>query len=217
LWKDERFYSIKTEIGSEYNLSSKEFSKCLELIQENYETASLIDVSLNTLGITESQIIQLLEFWIRLHPNYRDRTPRSYTFSESGVDLLDEIFENSKIEGEVLAELKPNLTPEYIAGIKSLYYFSNQLGFSELYKTIYIFELDIAKSQYHDWSRVEESFTHILSKTNLVDCILESLFFLRLDSLAETLISNYDLEEIVGDIEDLRSRDSFTKRDICGY
>ncbi|MEJ2046362.1 MAG: hypothetical protein P8X74_22605 [Reinekea sp.] len=216
-WSNEEFKEIKSSIRSQYKISSNEFSKVCNLIQRNYETAHFIKVDLNLLGLSEGQILELLIFWVKLNPGFRDRSPENISSTSINASVFEEIKNRDSIKKETLLALERSLTPEYLAGLNALYYFARDLNFSESYEATYNYELKIAQQISNNMKEATRKFLHIFSKCNLIDNLLKSLYFLNFIDLAERIVDIYKLEGVIKSLDELRSRQAFSKPDICGY
>lgn len=216
-WSNEEFKETKSSIRSQYKISSNEFTKVCNLIQSNYETACFIKVDLNILGLSAEQILELLIFWVKLNPNFKDRSPQEISLSSIDASVFEEIIKRDSIKKETVLALESSLTPEYLAGLNALFYFARDLDFSESYEATYNYELKIAKQNSNDMKEVARNFLHVFSKCNLIDNLLESLYFLSFIDLAERIVDIYELDGVLKSLDELRSRQVFSKPDICGY
>lgn len=216
-WSNEEFEEIKSNIRSQYKISSNEFCKVCNLIQHNYETAYFINVDLNLLGLSEEQILELLVFWVKLNPDFRDRSPQDISLKSIDASVFEEIKNRDVIKRETILALESSFTPEYLAGLNALFYFARELYFSESYEAIYNYELKTAKLSSNDMKEAARNFLHIFSKCNLIDNLLESLYFLNFIDFAEKIVELYGLEGVLESLDELRSRKAFSKSDICGY
>lgn len=216
-WSSDEFKKIKSRIMSQYKISSNEFSKACNLIQRNYETAYFINIDLSILGLSEDQILEILAFWVKLNPNFRDRSPQDVSFSSIDASVFEEIIHRDAIKKETVLALESSFTPEYLAGLNALFYFARELDFSESYKDIYDYKLRTAKLTCNDIKEAAHNFLHIFSKCNLIDNLLESLYFLNFIDFAEKIVKFYELEGVLVSLDELRSKSAFAKSDICGY
>ncbi|MFT6905955.1 MAG: hypothetical protein ACJAS1_002618 [Oleiphilaceae bacterium] len=216
-WSNESFKDVKLNIRSEYGISSNELSKLCNLIQTNYETAYFIQLDLNLMGINEDKILELLSYWVKLNPNFKDRSPKVYSLTTMDFIVFEGMKERDAIKIQTLEALRGSLTPEYLADLNALFYFARDLDFSENYKVTYNMELKGAKLNSGNEKEVARNFLHIFSKCNLIDNILQSLYFLNFINLAEKIVELYELEGVFEFLTDVRSRECFVKSDICGY
>lgn len=216
-WATEEFREIKSKIKGQYQISSNEFSKVCNLIQKNYETVPLIESNLLILGLTEAKILEFLNYWVKLNPNFRDRSPQDLSLTSLDSTHFDEMVQRDKVKKETVETLNDSLTPEYLAGLNTLFYFARDLDFSEIYQETYCLELK--RTTFHIDNKKEKSsnFLHIFSKSNFIDNLLSSLYFLNFIDFAEEIVKLYELETVIESLNDLRTRSAFVKSDICGY
>lgn len=210
------FNMIKDGLKDSYNLSSTELSKAIGIIKNHYEISPVIGGIPNLQGVTEEQIILYLDEWIKLNEEvkYRSEAPIEY----SGIDF-GKVFEGinaaNKIIYESTCSLYNELTPEFIAGINSLFIFSPRSDFfSERYITTYEYELNNATT-YRNKSI--STFIDRFDKLNLLENILKSLFFLNYSSVADLIIERYEVSNSFLWIEAAKSRSLFEKPSYCGY
>lgn len=216
-WATQKFTDIKTSIRSQYKISSNEFCKACNLIQNNYETAYFIKADLSLLGLCETQILEFLDFWVKLNPTFRDRSIQVFSLTSIDFSFIEGIIESDEIKKETIEALESSLTPEYLAGLNAIFYFARELDFSESYKFIYETELKGAKFHSENKSEISKNFLHIFSKCNFIDNLLSTLYFLNFIDLAEKIVQLYDLENVIEYLGKLRNRSAFIKADICGY
>lgn len=110
-----------------------------------------------------------------------------------------------------MGEIYKSLTPEMVAGLRSLFYFARDRRYVEYYKIIYNYELEEQRLP----DEMERGFKHLFDKTNGLENVIISLFALGRVDLAETLLAkhgpNYSF------IEDARSGALFAYPDYADY
>jgi hypothetical protein len=216
-WSNEEFKAIKAALISQYQISSNELCKACNLIQENYETAYFVKKDLTLLGLTEAQILEFLSFWVKLNPNFRDRSPQNITLISFDSSMFEEMVLRDAVKKETIETLYNSITPEYLADLNALFYFARDLDFSEGYQETYDLELRNAKFNANNKKEISSNFLHIFSKCNFIDNLLSSLYFLNFIDLAEEIVTLYNLEDVIEALDKLRTRSAFAKSDICGY
>lgn len=216
-WVDESFKSLISEIRLEYKIGAKETSLACKLIQSNYEMAFFIKKYIPILGIEDSEVIELLDFWVKINPDYKDRTSKIHSFTGIDSALIDDIKRRELIKREVVETLIDSFSSEYLAGLSALFYFARDLDFSENYERFYLYELKSAKAIEENKEQVKRDFLHILSKSNLIFNILKSLYFIGLIDLAESIVKRYELDGVLEFLIDFRSGEAFNKNEIYGY
>lgn len=218
-WAAQDFVSIKDGIKKRFNISSRELSKSIEIIQSHYELAPRIEISIPLLGIKESFIEEFFGHWFKLHhlPSFRDSIE-----SEDGdwctVEILESVVKSLQIQAEVWNSIKSELSPEKLAGVSALFYFARDLDFAESYIRCYSLDLAEARLAFASSEHSFKSqFLHLFKKTNAVSNILKSLYFLYKNDFAERLVSTYGLDDKFTWLDDARTRVLFQKPVYCGY
>jgi hypothetical protein len=217
-WRDDpNFKSIKDSLKDSYNISSRELTKAINIIKDHYEISPIIAHIPNLRGVTEEQIILFVDEWIKLNEEVKHRRSEA-PMEISGIDcekLFEGIMADDKIIYESTCSLYNELTPEFIAGINSLFIFSPRSdGFSEVYIANYEYELNKAKTYLN---KSISTFINRFDKSNLLENILMSLFFLNYSSIAERIIERYEVSNSFSWIEAAKSRSLFEKPSYCGY
>lgn len=167
----------------------------------------------------------LLDEWVAINPEVSNRNYDTIGFevvSTSDTDSMIKAFQKSQESKTArnLAWEKLNnvITSEKLAAIKALFYFARELRFCEYYLTIYEQEFKEASSYYQlNNDEFKKSFMHLFRKSNFIDNIIESLYFLKHNELADEIISQYGLSESFPWLEEAKSRDKFKLPDMCGY
>ena len=67
-WTEPLFDQQKMLIKARYNLSNRQFSKALDVIQSNREMKAIIGVESDLLHISDDEIVWVIEQWKRIHP-----------------------------------------------------------------------------------------------------------------------------------------------------
>ncbi len=123
-----------------------------------------------------------------------------------------------EIKQEVWKNMRPKLTPEFLAGLSALFYFARDLDFSEQYVRLYEFTLQESVASFTQADdAVKSDFFHILGKTNGIYNILRSLYFLKKKEIAEVLVSAHGLDQKFSWLDDARSGALFKRPKHCGY
>lgn len=218
-WSDIDFNKVKNQIKTTYNLSSNDFTKAINIIKDHFEMAPNIGESPKLLGVLEEQIIMFFDEWIKLHERVKQRSSRHIKFKPNDMEMLfDEMSKNSEITAQSWGVLSVALTAEFLAGLKALFYFARYKDFSETYVYIYNnFLKETTLAFAGEGNDVKISFMHLFNKTNAVENVLISLYFLRKNSFADQIVERYSLDESFAWLEKARSRELFQKENYCGY
>lgn len=217
-WGSAEFKEIKSRIMEQYGLSSNDFSKAVRLIKNNYEFAHLISERLELLGLSVEQLRLLIDLWVATNPDFKNRSTKIIS-SSSLLDAndFDEIQKKYEMREESFKKVHQALTPEYLAGMNSIYYFAKDLRFSEYYNLNYEYELKVAQAIFGDLSEIKRSFMHVFSKPNFIDNVLISLYFLNFNEFADSVVHELNLENGFDRVMKARDRSLFVKPKVCGY
>lgn len=217
-WSNESFNTVKEEIKERYDLSNRELSKSIGLIEKNYETAPEIDLSIPLCGVEEDYINDFFGHWFKLHELPSDRDQINIENSISMAKNLESYLKKLHIRDEIWHSIKSDLTAARLAGLSALFYFARELEFSERYIQNYYHEFREAEAIFrrHNDDVISKYF-HIFNKTNAICNILKSLYFLRKTGFADQLVATYQLEEKFSWLDEARTRTLFKKPSLYGY
>ncbi|SFI25465.1 hypothetical protein [Modicisalibacter xianhensis] len=218
-WGKESFVRTKSEIKEMFNIGSKELSESIKIIQGNFETAPIVGISVPLLGVSETILIDFIKHWLKRHNNNSDTAPIGLGSSIWGSeDMLESISRDAEVQNEVWENVNSFLTPQIMAGILALFHFARELDFSEHYIHIYACALQEVEWAFkRPGSDAREQFMYVFNKTNAVDSILKSLYFLKQGEVAEMLVSTHGLEKRFPWLDEARSGGLFRKPEYYGY
>lgn len=192
------FDRVKVEIRKKYDLSSREFSKALSLIQARHEMASIIGL---VVGIPEVDFEGLKIFfkhWFEMHDIERIKNPSDpmlVKFDDSEYSFDEMIAWNEKGVRSRDALLKA-VSPEFVASVRALYYFHRENPYSEIFLKLLKIYRDEAAFAQKNKELHEDGVMHLLEKVDGLESILNSLNFLGQGKLVESIIFEYGLEEV---------------------
>ncbi|MBR7781615.1 hypothetical protein [Undibacterium luofuense] len=215
-WGSEIFSNAKSEIKSQFKIGSAEFSTALRIIEKHYEIAPKINISIPLLGVNEKDIGNFFCQWLKQHKPHSGEDVEN----QEGIDeILRKMKKTFEIQDDIWLSVLPELTPENLAGLNALFYFSRDLDFSECYIKIYNNNLNEAKIFFHnkDEDSIRRKYIHLLNKTNAIQGILKSIYFLKNSITADNLIKEHLSNEKFSWIEETRSDTKFQKPSYCGY
>lgn len=225
-WREPEFIEIKDSIKTEYSLSNRDFSKAVELIKSHYNLSPMISEPLPLLGISKESLDAFFSEWVKANPESLgdfddgDDTHDSVSsYSSLGSkDFIEDIIRQAEARRIALENLKKFISPEYVAGIQSLFYFARDKGFSEYYKSSFEYNLRVTTASLKtSFKHLKHDFSHIFFKTNAMSNILLSLFALGHYKLAEEYIKTHNIEKTFHWLENARSGELFTYPDIARY
>lgn len=219
LWGNPRFREKKEELKNRFQISSNEFSKAIKLIESNYEMASEIEVSIPLCGVNEVDISEFFGLWAKQRESelLQDRKG-SRTVSSSAVEWFESIKKDLILFDEVWNLIQGKISPEKLAGLQALYYFARELKFSERYEQIYNEALEEFRLKFLSGANsLRKDFFHLYEKTNALDNILKSLYFLGRAEIADRFVMQYGLESEYPWLRDARTGVLYQKPKYCGY
>jgi len=219
-WTDKSFDTTRDTIKEKFGIGSKELSDAIEKIKSHFELAPEIGVELPLLGVTKDDIYEFVFHWFKLHELESDKAPVDLDAGEYYLDTcFDEIKKRSAIKQDVWHAVGSKITPEILAGLSALFYFARDLDFSESYAHTYAIHLREAHGKFaaSDNSSIRQDYFHIFEKSNAVYNILQSLYFLRQQEIADQLVATYELDSKFSWLDKARTRSLFRKPDYCGY
>ncbi|MFX4357698.1 hypothetical protein [Acinetobacter baumannii] len=168
--------------------------------------------------LTDELLLDLCSIWAnKFYPDFRklytvDLSEDSYSVGET--TSFEEFFESEISEQEILNDLEPKLTIDLVADLYSLFYFSRD---NMKYSEYYLSGFDYYKNDLKSEESLMDAFDHIFSKSNFLENIVKSLFFLNQLELAEKIVEKNNLDLYFKFLPDVRSRVIFKKSELLGY
>ncbi|XKM14180.1 hypothetical protein RCS94_03160 [Orbaceae bacterium ac157xtp] len=205
-WKKDSFKEIKDNIKKEYDISSNELSKAINIIKTHYEFGYFIGTVPELIDFNEDEFFLFIDKWRQLHD-------LDYIYNKSDNPIIESISIGSNMNeddnittlsmilkkgsertikiNEISNELINNIKVETITNIHTLFYFSRECNYSEEYRLTYLYhEKDCRKD-------IKDSIEHILRKTILLPEVVISLLRLNQKKIALTLIEKYGLKNYI--------------------
>lgn len=207
-WRTSAFQEAKESIKLQYGIGSSEFSKAINIIQENHETAQIINQPLKLAAIDLASLDIFYKCWARYHAESLDKI-------NSNPDTCIDYFDQSNLEDrqkhwEMLRastlELSEALDEHKLADLYALHYFGQELKYSEYYTKILESQLISVKANSTRNGSLIEDVRNILEKTSSGESILKSLYFLGQLSHAEEIVKNFPFTKEWQWIESARTR-----------
>lgn len=127
-WKEGVFDEAKTKIRAEFNLSSNEFCKALNVIKEHRELRARLGAETPLKYLTDDLIVETLQEWRKLHPK-RDKTS---AMGIRGSDIkIEMIVAANRQEATVVSTIRKLLTPEQFGELAAIFFLGRDRYFSE--------------------------------------------------------------------------------------
>jgi len=204
-WNSAEFAAAKSSLLTVYGLSSNDFCKALNIIQDNYEMSQFIDAVPALEAVTAPVLSAFFDGWIKLHDIEEVRNPKPICLDELGSEWPLDFSDHERRHAERnqwWREVGSIFSSKNMAELKALYYFGLDLRYSEHFK--YSREMNIqeaiAEAGAHDPDQIQRHIYHILNKTDAMSEILNSLSFLGQTRLVLSLIDRYDLHACIDQI-----------------
>lgn len=181
------------EIRSQYGISGKEYSKAIDLIKSDRILSQGFMDEQSLVYLSLPDIIQYIEIF------FEDKNENFYKSEDLGNDTY--IFEppssedfilRLKREAECGTKIQQHFTLEKLAELHALYNFSREAPFHNIYLCFIEENLRYLRRQYEDDNLVEE-IRFFLSKTNLVENLISSLWILNCKDTVAEIITAFDL------------------------
>jgi hypothetical protein len=180
-WTEPLFDQQKTLVKARYNLSNRQFSKALDVIQSNREMNAVIGVESDLLHISDDEIVWLIEQWKRLHPA-RDKDDKLGTdYFEAA--RFERMKEQAAMRIEVFDEIEWRLNANKLAEIEAIYYLGRERLFAEYYE----WRVDTAKKEHAAANDLKAEILHLMIKTNFLTCVQSAAAKIGRLSLVERL------------------------------
>lgn len=218
--KDWKTNLNKLALQQKYNLGSRDLSKILSFVQNNYEISSKIGIKKNLITLPDDFILDICSAWVSffradLNSLNIESTVLTNESDSFNPPTFDEILEYSEQKKVVYKTFKEKINVDLVADLWSLFYLSrDNYKYSESYLWLYESYLLDVKNE----SSLLDAFNHVFFKTNFLKKIIRSLFFLQQIELAEKIVSTLCLEEIFPElISKARNRSLFQKWEYLDY
>jgi hypothetical protein len=163
-WPEPEFVITKATVMEEFGIGSRKFSKAVEVIKRHREMGSLLGKEFPLTYLTDAHAILVIEKWSQAHP------PRS-TNIERGMDALVSAFEEGRdyfsAKAAVIQAVLEQLSPEEIDDVEAIYYIGRERWFCESYAE----RLEAAREQRLSSGDLPVKVNHLMTKTNLLECM----------------------------------------------
>lgn len=220
-WASPEFGLVKRDLMERYGVSSRELSRAIEKIKRHYYLASIIASPLKLRGVSPEQIFEFFECWTPQNLHNQENESSGNLFCYMTVDsekMIREIVERTQGGQTAWNYFLNIMSPEYLAGIRALFYFARDKRYVEYYDELYESQLSESFSCFDSGEAcVKRSFMHIFNKTNAIDNILIALYALGYVELAEEVLNRYGAGFSFHWLEDARSGKLFEYPDYAKY
>jgi HEPN domain-containing protein len=196
-WDSDAFTERQNALMATYGLGKRDFSKALNLVQQNYEMAVLIGAPVALQSVDQQLLRDFFEFWAQEHDLEMVRNPPPPQIADfSRDDLFEGMRRRVVTQVACWERIGLYLSAEKLAELYALYYFHRQMQYSE----VFIREREIALREFQadkapEGERLKEALLHLLDKTNALENILNSLNFLGQRPLVAMLLKDLGIQD----------------------
>lgn len=195
-WNTVAFDVAKREILQKFNVSGKEFSKALVIIQSRRELASLCKHVVTIPGIDAAALVRFFDVWLQIHD--LDEAMAEPDTSDLGLDYhaisREEMKAHHVLKKNAIFEMVETISHETFAALHALFYFQREEQFSEMFEKTFKLAQEQAKQYAEATGRYTDDARHLLEKTGALSEILNSLNYLGQTALLNAVIEHYHLE-----------------------
>lgn len=168
-WTEKSFLDRKADAMAQFELSSRSFSRALDVVQASRELKNLIEVESNLLHLSEAKIMDIVALWLDANPPTPANTsPRVVNAASIS---FDDVLRYGEKMGALNRAVMKQLTVEEFADLQTIFYVGRDQRFGELYPRL----LETTLAAHRLATERYTLFHHILSKTNFIDSLVAGL------------------------------------------
>jgi len=179
-WRDASFDEKKRLVMDRFGLSSRKFSAALGTIRASRPLAALVELETDLAYVSDEKAIGALELWAKAHP-IRKENPK-----ELGTDYFNRdrrrMKEHAHAMQELIGGIQALLSLEELSDLETLFYIGRDGVSGEHYQEK--LTNTIAAQRLAD---PYGTIHHIMSKSNLLDCVCTGAVAAGRPSLSEKL------------------------------
>ena len=180
-WREPRFADAKRKVMEQFGLSGRKFSWAVDKIRDSRPLAAIIGLESGLTYLSDEKVNSVIKRWRDILAGRPERD------IEVGTDYWDldrlEVYDFVNKRRCVVERIKEEVTAEEFAELEVLFYIGRNYEFGEVYDKY----LKETVDKYRRSSRIEGEMHHLLSKTNLEECIIKGCFAVGKSSLATQL------------------------------
>lgn len=162
-WKSEEFSEARRLVRERFGLGSVQFSRCLDVIQNNREMRAAIGMESDLLYLADEDIVNVLTEWRKIHPR-RPAGGGFFSITKFSIDEVKEDIESYRVATSVLLS---KLSVNQIAELEALFYFGRDSTFGENYEGL----VERKQNEHQLASDTAAQLRRMLEKTNLLICL----------------------------------------------
>lgn len=191
-WVEAFFDQVKDHLKTKYKVSSNELSQAIKLIERRHEMATCIGVQVPIPGLSVASLERFFDKWCEANDVQlviNPPPPRIHSSSDIAEALRDD--RSRQDLGNALAN---EIDPDEYAAIQALFYFENEVPFSEAFERLLAIYLEEAGHHKANLPAFRRSLAKMMGNIKVFDRILYSLDFLGQTVALDVVIKRYGLE-----------------------
>lgn len=178
-WKEEIFDDAKTKIKEKYSIGSNKFSAAINLIKDHRTMASYLGKEFDLAHLSNEKIKLTIQEWKKLH-NLKNKDSMGINFFDRCFDAM---LDHNKTAQKVQKNLSKLLSSDEIADLEAVFYIGREAIFCEFYEK----KLTSIKKEHTANKNLDQEISHLIEKTNFLDCVVNGLKILGKPELAQEL------------------------------
>lgn len=180
-WRDPSFDDGKREAMSRFGLSGRKFSDAVDAIRGSRPLAASVGIESPLRHLGDDRAVAALELWAKVHP------PAPDDATDPGTDYFERdrtrMIEGARKARELYDAIIVLLTPEEFADVQTVFYIGRDRVQGEFYDEY----LDGTIAEHSAGRDRRQIVHHIMSKTNLLDAMVDGATAVGRPSLAIVL------------------------------
>ena len=180
-WKQESFLLDKKTVMMRYAISSTKFSKAVNAIRGSRPLAALVGLETPLKYIQDDKLRFVMERWSELYSTHNVST------DEVGTDLTNIDFHKREKHFAKRREIETSIgsvmETNELVDLETLFYIGREHWFGELYEEV----LESTARGYKNQEQMRRGISHLLEKTNLLQCVMQGCESVGRPSLAANL------------------------------
>lgn len=187
-WREDGFEQAKQTVMERYNLSGKKFSDAVTKILGSRGLSTIVGHETGLTYLSDENVILVMDEWNKLHPANRPQEGNLDTENSNHIQPMSNLIEAAMkpdlVELEVIKNVLGMLSLEEIADLEALFDVGRGKLFGELYDDL----LEKRVQSFQNEASLENAVSHLMSKTNLFECVTYGCKIVGRPSLSEKLM-----------------------------
>lgn len=166
-WSTQAFSDQKENVKARFQLSNKQFSNALNMIQCNREMAAILGIENDLLYLTDDDVIWVVEQWRHIHPARAENDNGGTILDYLAARRLEDITEQLDLFAQVTEVIKNRLSADALADLEAIFYVERDRIFTEYYPQRVV----QAQKEHVVANDPEQKISRLIEKTNLLQCL----------------------------------------------